>query len=850
MAEKTVLEVVPGRRHIIKRPRLTRLLDETPARIILLVAPAGYGKTTLAREWLADRRHVWYRATPASSDVASLSAELSEVASAIVAGAGERMRARLGVTDAPEHEADVLAELLSEDLAAWPDDAWIGFDDYHQAMDSAASETFVDRLVSETSLRLLFTSRRRPTWATARRILYGEIAEFGRTVLSMSHDEADEVLRGPRPETLPGLVALAEGWPAVIGLASYTGDIRAFAETLPHALYDFFAEELYQAASPETKAGLKQLSLLPPLTPPLVHSLLRGDAPKVIEEASHIGFLSPEPHGALDLHPLLRAFLTAKVAEQPRAATDDLIKDVSEFLFENSFWDDVFVLIERFCDPNLLLRLIEEAGPTQVRAGRLETVTRWLRQAHEIGVSSPAVDLIEAEMALRHGLPRKAEALAASAAEELDKDADGPLLARALLAGGTSAHLSDRYELAATYFRKAASMTLTPEQSCAALWGLFLALHYLEDDESSSVLAFLRPIGGETASGRLRLAHAEFHDACRTNSPLRPALDLMSSALHLLPKVSDPHAANSFMQSYAHALMLTGRYKDAVRTSEQGLEVADRHRIEFVKPIAHCVQAFAATGLRQFRKASELIDLAHDEARRLGDLYNLVNAATARAKLLLSQGRFADAASVTDREWQRLPSRSLYGEFLAIRALALASLGESDDAARFASEAERTTRSIEARTPVRFTRLVADEVRGRSISRRRVEEAFKAAVFSGHADGVVLVCRCCPPLLERLPHEDKLLGQLARILTSANDHRLARTLGLPLEHLKAPSDDHGLSAREKEVFALLSQGKSNRQIAHRLFISEATVKVHVGRILRKLDARSRVEAALKAVDVY
>ena len=43
-----------GRDHIIKRPRLTRLLDETEARVILLVAPAGYGKTTLAREWLAD----------------------------------------------------------------------------------------------------------------------------------------------------------------------------------------------------------------------------------------------------------------------------------------------------------------------------------------------------------------------------------------------------------------------------------------------------------------------------------------------------------------------------------------------------------------------------------------------------------------------------------------------------------------------------------------------------------------------------------------------------------------------------------------------------------------------------
>ena len=42
-----------SQRHIIERPRLTKLLDGADARIILLVAPAGYGKTTLAREWTA-----------------------------------------------------------------------------------------------------------------------------------------------------------------------------------------------------------------------------------------------------------------------------------------------------------------------------------------------------------------------------------------------------------------------------------------------------------------------------------------------------------------------------------------------------------------------------------------------------------------------------------------------------------------------------------------------------------------------------------------------------------------------------------------------------------------------------
>lgn len=57
-----------------------------------------------------------------------------------------------------------------------------------------------------------------------------------------------------------------------------------------------------------------------------------------------------------------------------------------------------------------------------------------------------------------------------------------------------------------------------------------------------------------------------------------------------------------------------------------------------------------------------------------------------------------------------------------------------------------------------------------------------------------------------------------------------------------------LSAREVEVLSCLSQGKSNKIIAREWGISEATVKVHVKAILRKIQAKNRTEAALWARD--
>jgi DNA-binding CsgD family transcriptional regulator/tetratricopeptide (TPR) repeat protein len=56
----------------------------------------------------------------------------------------------------------------------------------------------------------------------------------------------------------------------------------------------------------------------------------------------------------------------------------------------------------------------------------------------------------------------------------------------------------------------------------------------------------------------------------------------------------------------------------------------------------------------------------------------------------------------------------------------------------------------------------------------------------------------------------------------------------------------GLTARELEVLALVAAGRTNRQIGERLFISEKTASVHVSRILAKLGARSRAQAAAMA----
>lgn len=57
-----------------------------------------------------------------------------------------------------------------------------------------------------------------------------------------------------------------------------------------------------------------------------------------------------------------------------------------------------------------------------------------------------------------------------------------------------------------------------------------------------------------------------------------------------------------------------------------------------------------------------------------------------------------------------------------------------------------------------------------------------------------------------------------------------------------------LSHREKQILSLVVLGLTNREIAHRLYLAESTIKTHLSSAFRKIDARSRAEAVARLQD--
>ncbi|HEX5584405.1 hypothetical protein, partial [Gaiella sp.] len=253
------------RRRIIERPRLIRALERSHARVRTLVAEPGWGKTTLTEQWAAsgDRRVGWYRARRSAADVSVVARGLVAAADEVVSGAGRRLLQRLAVTDDPEREATLLAEMLAEDLEQWPSDGWILVDDYQYLAASTASEAFVETVVEQSTVQLLVAGEGRPAWVTAHDILAGTVLEIPEAALAMSAEEVAEVLGESRAALGFGLRALTRGWPAVIGLAGMTPDGGIPDVEEPEALYDFFADQLCRGLEPTVRTGLTVLAEMP-----------------------------------------------------------------------------------------------------------------------------------------------------------------------------------------------------------------------------------------------------------------------------------------------------------------------------------------------------------------------------------------------------------------------------------------------------------------------------------------------------------------------------------------------------------------------------------------------------------
>jgi LuxR family maltose regulon positive regulatory protein len=821
---------------IIKRPRLTKLLDESEARIILLVAPAGYGKTTLAREW-ADRSSdgaAWYTTSSASADVATLAIGIATAVDSALADQSFSLTRRVSSLVTIHQKPDALARSIANGRRNWPRHLLVVIDDYHHLIASPAAEEFIAALVLMLPATFVIATRGRPSWFTPRLSVYGEGLELGMKDLELTNDEASDVIGDQlHAEAARSIWNLAHGWPAVISLAARSGR-EDFPKALPSELYEFLADDLIASTPDTVQDALTVLAATGIGDRRTAAALLGPTGEAAIIEAAQRGLLAFEGATKVLLHPLLADLLIARLQHQPTRLLDRA-DELMDLLADNCQWDECLAFALALPQKSFPLeRILESSLDDLLEGGRISTLQRWVELARHSRTDAPIIDLADGEIALRAGEYDRAFTLGTRAARKLRLT--DVFLSRAQLLAARAANLGDQRASAKEWFEAAESTAQSDSIRAAAVWGQFIGRFEREDGDLSAALQQLEAATDGSVAHEHRLAQARFLLGCAARS-VDDALLATQKARSLLALPTDPLTRLATLNQHSWALGWAGRYREALAASEHSLVEANELAVDFVISHALLAKAVALVGLRRFGAAHETLAILARRLREEPDSWASTNVALVRSKLQISLGDLDRAADelVLDPDVQT--SIGMRSEYDAFRALVEAARGSSSRARDHLERCARGSTHVDSYALAAVAEAILGAREGRA--EHSIDELAKAFA-AGHRDSVVFGCRAFPLLAQIVVSQGAHRNDLLTTLIGSNDDALAKSAGLHVPRTVI----HGskLSPREVEVYELLVQGCTNVMIAKTLFITQSTVKVHVQHIFEKLGVRSRVEA--------
>jgi ATP/maltotriose-dependent transcriptional regulator MalT len=828
-------ELWAPQRHIIRRPRLTKLLDEAAARVILLVAPAGYGKTTLAREWLGQhsRTALWYRARTGTSSVAAVALGLAKAVSAVSHGVDNTVREFLVAH--PEPDPELLAQVLAGEVGAWPSGCWLAIDEYELLIGHEALEGCVEALVKGSDARVLVVSRERPSWVGPRDLLYGDAFEIRSAALAMTFDEANEVLEHAS-HAPAGVIAHADGWPAVIGLAALLPSDVGADYDVKVALFDHLAQELFDGLDPVVQRFLVLLSVPSTLTLALVRIVVGPDAERVLRDSVRVGLMSIQDGREVEIHPLCQSFLADKFWDV--GIVEGQIDTLTEQLIDAGQWDDAFEVIRRFDLIGQFPHLLTGGMRSALSEGRATTVESWVRWAEQKGFETPEMSLARAEIYLRRGDWQLSETLAVSSARTL---ASTDLASQAHLCAGTAALLREDGTSAYQHYSHALERNDSVETRRKALWGQFLASFVAERSANPGVLKALEEAPDTAPEHLLRIHQARLHVASRDGN-MSEVVAAALAAEPLLEHIHDPLVRSGFLNILADQLSVTARYREAERISTREVSESEHFHLDFVLPFALVNLAAAKLGLGAYTVAAALLERSEREDRMQDDFLRVKREAT-RARMHLSRGEARSAVELMQDLTLEGVRPDVTGEAIATSAFAYACLSDAPSALLELERAVPLASDITTQVFIAATNTILAMNADDDALVQHMNDFAKTVSATGNFDTAVCALHAEPKLL-RIAVRHPTMKMIVRIAAErSGDTSLACALGDTV----GPRRKGGvLSDREREVLELVAQGFHNAEIGHRLFISPKTVKTHLQNIYEKLNVRSRTEAATKA----
>lgn len=812
--------VVPRRRsELLTRQRLLNgLMDRLDSRLVIISAPAGYGKTSLLvdfvhhLEWPA----CWYAIDELDRDplrfiahfISSIQVRFPQFGRTALGLLGSSTQDRLNLDMLVASAVNDIYDNISEHFV-------VVLDDYHLIDDSRPVNQFISRFLQTVSENChLFIASRTLLTLPDLPLLVARAQVAGMSVdeLSFKTDEIQALFLQNERQVLPTelareLVRKTEGWIAGLLLTSQldrgnaAANRRGMMRVAGVGLYDYLAQQVMEKQPPDVQEFLLRSSLLEEfdaafcaeVIAPALNLELNWDA--LMEAALHNNlFILPvdEESVTLRYHHLFLDFLQHRMLEQRPEEAVSIQTRLAQVYARHGEWERAYRVYQRLGRLSAQAGLLEQAGPELMTSGRLNTLSDWLTTLPpEMRLARPVLLSLQGALAIMRGELGEAKTLLDQAIAGLANEDDPYQLALALSRRSTGLRLLGQYADAQSDAERALKLTEEYDshprahaEAQRALGSALLSMGQTRQafEQLTRAHETYQSLGEKASAARMLL---EIGMARRSLGQLDEAETAYTQALELWEATGNLAWQANLLNNLGVLQHERGEYLPAAHSLERAVECA---RLSSYPRM----EAFALTGLgdlyrdlEAYNESMEAYRQAAVLADRAEERYLMFYLELARSVLARRQKRFTAARELLNVASQRA-NAGLAELDRALCQLEQASLllvqedfqtveGTLSGAAAYFAHQGRRLESARSQLVLMLAAAGCDDREAVQIHRRALAEIWdSSAVWPP----LVAAAREFSPLLEQMrglpemePQAGRLLHQVEQLSRRLPGHR-------------------------------------------------------------------------------
>jgi LuxR family transcriptional regulator, maltose regulon positive regulatory protein len=875
---RTKFYVPPIRSTQIVRPRLLELINGGMERSLILVsAPAGYGKTTLLSSWLRETQipSAWLSLEDGDNDPIRFLQYLIATLSPFTSGFEAEVPGIFQGNQPSQFEI-VINQLVNE-LVSFPETFILVLDDFHVIQSESIIKILaylLEHLPSQMHIAVI--SRTDPLLPLSRLRARNKLMDIRADQLRFTRDEIAAFLNDVMglalsTDDLSAMETRTEGWIASLQLAALSmqnsKDIHCFVSAFTgshHYVMDYLVEEVLRLQPREMSEFLMQTSILDHMCGSLCESVIEADPEKPVYGQAMLETLEKLNLFVIPLdderrwyryHHLFADVLKKRLEQNYPDSLPRLHEHASRWFEQNGLVPEAIHHSLTGGDHERAIQLIEQNGPLLLMSAELNALSGWIKAVEEHSQAHPWIHIIKGWLSILTGQPERAEDEFQPAEKLISSrapDTEITLMQGAMATGRSyRSFMQGDTNHTATFAREAVKNLPDVDLTSRSIRGIATALlgeaSLMNGELEAALQACTEAKQIGQASGNVHvviIVDCALGRIFTEQGRLHQAAEMYAEALQIATR-PDGRKMVTAGEPYTEFSQVTYEWNDLENAEEQAHSCVALCRQSGEKTF-HATGSIMLARLERIHGNTKTVIENMNIAEKLMKEHHFAFKYTvwvkyALVRLWIVLGDLEKASRIVQESGIASHEEIPYlrePEFLGLLRLLIA---QGDHNASLALSKRLLQ---QAETGKRMGRVIEILVLQALIfhGRKETEQALavlKRALSLARPEGYVRTFVDEGEPMVRLLH-------LARSRQIETDYVTALLsifekttcpVQLPPKPLSEP-----LTARELEVLKLIEAGYSNQEIAEKLVISIPTVKRHISNIYTKLDVSSRTQA--------